>query len=452
APSFADLGVPPALVRVAVSVHIERPTPIQILTLPRALHGGDLCGVAPTGTGKTLCYCWPLLQRIACGNGHAFLGLVLLPARELAVQVLEQFRIYGASLGARVCVLLGGRDLTEEGKTLLQQAPHILIATPGRLADYVQNNLATMRERLSVVKVLVLDEADMLLSHEFKEDLKCILTCLPPSSAALSSSFHNAETTQGERSSPVETLLFSATVSPAVLALQQQRFGDALMPLFDATAAAAAAAAHPRIAAGHSELPETRLREFPPQQQVLLPRLSHYYLFVPTAMRFAYLLYLLEHVPPYNRDRGIIFAGSVRQAQRLCTALEVLKQQVTPLHSIMKQRTRIACLEKFRSEMARLLVCTDVAGRGLDLPRVEFVICLDVPPEPQVYVHRTGRTARAGRKGVALTFIVSVAGIYSKLLDCCNSSYAANLPTRGLYALPYIQMLFASTEGFSQCR
>ncbi|PFH31661.1 DEAD/DEAH box helicase domain-containing protein [Besnoitia besnoiti] len=356
-PSFAALGVPLALIRTAASLHIHRPSPIQVLALPHALRGKNVCGLAPTGSGKTLGYCWPLLQRIGRGDGHAFMGLVLLPARELAIQVLDQFRIYGVQLGVRVCLLLGGRDLVEEGK-LLNQCPHIVVATPGRLSDHVQNDPERMKKRLSAVDVLVLDEADRLLSDEFEDDLKTILACVPTSS-------------QGR-----QTLLFSATVSPALLALQR-RFGDDAMPLVDAH----------------------------PSKQPAIPNLSHFYLFVPARMQPVYLLYLLEHTPPFSSDRGIIFAGSVRQTQQLCTALEILKQSATPLHSLMEQRKRVACLEKFRSETARLLVCTDVAGRGLDLPRVEFVINMQVPGKAQDYVHRTGRTARAGRKGVALTFV-----------------------------------------------
>ncbi|KYF39650.1 DEAD/DEAH box helicase domain-containing protein [Toxoplasma gondii ARI] len=357
APTFASLGVPPALIRTAASLHIFHPSPIQVLSLPHTLRGKNVCGLAPTGSGKTLGYCWPLLQRIGRGDGHAFMGLVLLPARELAIQVLDQFRIYGVQLGVRVCLLLGGRDLVEEGK-LLDQCPHIVIATPGRMSDHVQNDPLRMKKRLSLVDVLVLDEADRLLSDEFEDDLKTILSCVPTSS-------------QGR-----QTLLFSATVSPALLALQR-RFGDDAMPLVDAH----------------------------PTDQPALPNLSHFYMFVPTRMQPIYLLYLLEHTSPFCSDRGIVFAGSVRQTQQICTALEILKQSATPLHSLMEQRKRVACLEKFRSETSRLLICTDVAGRGLDLPRVEFVINMQVPGKAQDYVHRTGRTARAGRKGVALTFV-----------------------------------------------
>ncbi|KEP62626.1 UNVERIFIED_CONTAM: DEAD/DEAH box helicase domain-containing protein [Hammondia hammondi] len=355
--TFASLGVPPALIRIAASLHIFHPSPIQVLSLPHTLRGKNVCGLAPTGSGKTLGYCWPLLQRIGRGDGHAFMGLVLLPARELAIQVLDQFRIHGVELGVRVCLLLGGRDLVEEGK-LLDQCPHIVIATPGRMSDHVQNDPLRMKKRLSLVDVLVLDEADRLLSDEFEDDLKTILSCVPTSS-------------QGR-----QTLLFSATVSPALLALQR-RFGDDAMPLVDAH----------------------------PTDQPALPNLSHFYLFVPTRMQPIYLLYLLEHTSPFCSDRGIVFAGSVRQTQQICTALEILKQSATPLHSLMEQRKRVACLEKFRSETSRLLICTDVAGRGLDLPRVEFVINMQVPGKAQDYVHRTGRTARAGRKGVALTFV-----------------------------------------------
>ncbi|KAL8446684.1 hypothetical protein Emag_004632 [Eimeria magna] len=389
ADTFGSLGVCPSLCAVLQHLSLLEPTPVQLASLPVGLAGRDFCAIAPTGTGKTLCYLLPVLQRLQTGLGHTFMCLVLLPARELVAQVGEQFGIYGQHLGLRWVEVTGGSDMMVEATALQQQAPHVVLATPGRLADLLhrERGLAAadadeaasfsdsdastteqeeessgavrkgpIHERLRGVDCLVLDEADRLLSEEFGPDLSLLLSSLPTVASGR------------------QTLLLSASTSDALLQLQQE-FGDVKMPLL---------------------LPEAAAK--------CPPLLQHRYLFVPAAMRGVYVLHLLQQ-EPFASQRGIVFAGSVRRTQQLATALQQLGVECVPLHSLLRQQQRVAALSAFRSQHKRLLVATDVAARGLDLPNLEFVVNLQPPKEPEVYVHRVGRTARAGRKGVAITFV-----------------------------------------------
>ncbi|KAL8431277.1 hypothetical protein ACSSS7_005362 [Eimeria intestinalis] len=304
-----------------------------------------------------------------------------------------------------------------EATALQQQAPHVVLATPGRLADLLHRErgladadaeaaesyfdsgssttgeteedekgkggeeeisgtlrIGPIHERLRGVDCLVLDEADRLLSEEFGPDLSLLLSSLPTVASGR------------------QTLLLSASTSDALLQLQQE-FGDSKMPLLRPQAAARCP-----------------------------PLLQHRYLFVPAAMRGVYVLHLLQQ-EPFASQRGIVFAGSVRRTQQLATALQQLGVECVALHSLLRQQQRVAALSAFRNQHKQLLVATDVAARGLDLPNLEFVVNLQPPKEPEVYVHRVGRTARAGRKGVAITFVVSfMLSMFKQRLICAGLS------------------------------
>eukprot|EP00922_Rhytidocystis_sp_ex-Travisia-forbesii_P049895 GHVS01074280.1.p1 GENE.GHVS01074280.1~~GHVS01074280.1.p1 ORF type:complete len:531 (-),score=110.77 GHVS01074280.1:257-1849(-) len=347
-PSFVSLGVPPWLLRLSRSLQIVSPTPIQRLALPDAFKGSDLLGVAPTGTGKTVCYCWPILAHLAT-DPYGIHSLVILPSRELALQVAEQLRAFGSSICAHVVTVVGGLDWNTQVKQLTA-GPHVVIATPGRLMQAMQDE--DVVRKFKYLHCLVLDEVDYLMEDSFEEDLEQLMSLIPRQR---------------------QTLCFTATFTADIMTRSAQ-FSSGNLKLVDATAE---------------------------------PDLSHLqqkYLFVTSRVRLAYLHHMLQDAE-FAEVQGIIFVATCRECQQLNTTLEILGYSVTCLHSLHNQRRRAAHLGKFRSEISRILVATDVASRGLDIPKVGFVVNFDFPLTPRTYTHRVGRTARAGRQGTAVSMV-----------------------------------------------
>jgi ATP-dependent RNA helicase DDX49/DBP8 len=328
------------------------PTPVQRACVPAVLRGRDCIGIAHTGSGKTAAFALPLLQRLAA-DPYGVFALVLTPTRELAAQIAEQFRALSAGFALRVCVCVGGEEACRQAAALARK-PHVVVATPGRLRDHLESHEGA-REALSRVACLVLDEADRLLEPSFEPELAVVLPALPASR---------------------QTLLFSATLTPAVAALQRL------------TGAAAF--------------------RFAAYEDLTLPSsLAQQLLLVPAKVKEVYLAYLLDagRLGAQGVRSALVFAGSVRATQLLSEMLRELGAAPAVLHSAMAQKARAASLQRFRAGAATLLVATDVASRGLDIPTVDLVINFDVPAAPADYVHRCGRTARAGRGGRALTFV-----------------------------------------------
>lgn len=350
---FKSLGLAPWLVGNCAALGLRRPTPVQHACVPAVLAGRDCIGIAETGSGKTAAFALPVLQRLAV-NPYGVYCLVLTPTRELAVQIGEQFVALAAGFPLRCCVAVGGEDKTRQAGDIARR-PHVLVATPGRLRDHLQGSGETAAA-LCRAAVVVLDEADRLLEPSFETELAVILRAVPPSR---------------------QTLLLSATLTPAVAALQRLtgaqafRFGEG---------------------AGPPRLP---------------PGLAHRLLLVPAKVKEAYLVYLVD--PERLRARGcaqaILFVATVRGAQLLGETLKELGARPAVLHGALAQAQRRAALARFRGGAAQLLVATDVASRGLDVPQVDLVIHVDVPSAADDYVHRCGRTARAGRKGTALSLV-----------------------------------------------
>lgn len=357
---FASLGVKPWLSSALASLAIHKPTRIQSSCIPEILKGKDCIGGSKTGSGKTMTFVIPVLQQWA-EDPIGIYGLVLTPTRELALQTYEQFRALSAFQSLKVLIITGGGDMREQA-IALGRRPHIVIATPGRLVDHIMNSGEDTICALRRVKVAVLDEADRLLAPgegSMLEDLNACLSILPPPS---------------ER----QTLLFSATISPDVEAISAQPREPGRRPLYvcqtDTTQIAIPSSLH---------------------QTYLLTTVTH---------REVYLHVLLQ--TPTNTPRSIlIFTNRASTADYLAHLLSLLGHRVTSLHSRLPQRDRISNLARFRARAARILVATDVAARGLDIPEVALVLNYDVPREPADYIHRVGRTARAGRAGQSLTFV-----------------------------------------------
>ncbi|CCU76710.1 Putative ATP-dependent RNA helicase [Blumeria hordei DH14] len=359
--TFESLGVKPWIVTSLNSMAISRPTSIQKGCIPEILKGKDCIGGSRTGSGKTVAFAVPILQKWAEDVFGTF-ALILTPTRELALQIYEQFKVLSCPQQLKAVLITGGSDMRTQA-TSLTQRPHIVIATPGRLADHIRTSGEDSTCSLRRVRVVVLDEADRLLASgkfgSMLPDVEECLSILPPPS-------HR------------QTLLFTATITPEVSALKK----------------------HPR-APGK---PELFVCEVDSQSLAIPPNLTQMYILVPVTHREHYLHSLL--LTDQNITKSIIiFCNRTATADFITHLLRLLEHRVTALHSKLPQRQRIDNLARFRASAARILVATDVAGRGLDIPEVGLVINYDIPRDPDDYIHRVGRTARAGRKGDSITFV-----------------------------------------------
>ncbi|KAK3375494.1 P-loop containing nucleoside triphosphate hydrolase protein [Podospora didyma] len=359
---FESLNVNLWLVQALANMAIKRPTAIQKQTIPMILAGRDCIGGSRTGSGKTVAFAVPILQRWA-ENPSAIFALILTPTRELALQIFEQFKAISSPQSLKATLITGGSDMRPQAIALAQR-PHVVIATPGRLADHIRTSGEDTICGLKRVRFVVLDEADRLLSAgsgigSMLSDVEECLSVLPPPSAR-------------------QTLLFTATITPEVRALKNMPRKPGQEPVF--------------------------VCEVDTESAAIPATLNQMHLQVPVTHREHYLhMFLLT---PANVDKSlIIFCNRTSTADYLHHLLRLLDHRVTALHSKLPQRQRVDNLGRFRASAARILVATDVAARGLDIPEVKLVINYDIPRDPDDYIHRVGRTARAGRKGDAVTFV-----------------------------------------------
>ncbi|KAL2877709.1 putative RNA helicase [Colletotrichum sp. CLE4] len=359
--TFSGINVRPWLVQSLANMAIKRPTGIQKGCIPEILKGRDCIGGSRTGSGKTVAFAVPILQKWA-EDPTAIFGVVLTPTRELALQIFEQFKAISAPQSLKIVLVTGGSDMRPQAIALAQR-PHVVIATPGRLADHIRTSGEDTICGLRRVKYVVLDEADRLLDGSgpgsMIPDVEECLSVLPPSSKR-------------------QTLLFTATITPEVRALKDMPLKPGKQPVF--------------------------VCEVDTQALAIPATLSQMHLQVPVTHREHYLHTFL--LTDGNAEKSvIIFCNRTKTADYLHHLLRMLDHRVTSLHSALPQRQRVDNLGRFRAAAARILVATDVASRGLDIPEVGLVINYDIPRNPDDYIHRVGRTARAGRKGEAVTFV-----------------------------------------------
>ena len=336
-PSFYGLGIAPQLLETLEELDFKIPTPIQRQAIPHAIEGKDVMGIAQTGTGKTLAFGVPMIQRLALGTG---IGLVVLPTRELAVQVdqtLRKLTRHGTA------VLIGGASLSLQAQAL-RRNPRIIIGTPGRINDMVQQRLL----HLERVSVLVLDEADRMFDMGFAPQIKRILQAIP-----------------AQR----QTMLFSATMPREIV----------------------------KLASSYMKLP-IRV-EVAPSGTAAASVVQE--LFVVSQID---KLRLLEKLLTEYHGTVLVFSRTKHGAKRICRSLCSMGHNAAELHSNLSFGQRSRSMEGFRSGAYRILVATDIAARGIDVSSIELVINFDVPEHAEDYVHRIGRTGRAGATGRAITF------------------------------------------------
>ncbi len=346
--TFDGLGLVEPLRLALKAENYLKPTPIQARTIPLLAAGKDLLGIAETGTGKTAAFALPILQRLSLqrlprtpGAPHA---LILAPTRELASQIAERFGAYGRRLPLRAAVIFGGVNQHTQVKAL-KAGVDILIATPGRLLD-----LCNQRHvRLDKVSILVLDEADRMLDMGFIHDVRKIVSLC-----------------RRDR----QTLLFSATMPPPIAKL------------------------------AHDILNEPVRIDIAPAK-IAVDRIEQRVFFVGAKEKRGLLESLLAD---RRMDRVLVFTRTKRGADRVCRSLVQAGFAATALHGNKAQNARVRALDAFRSGNVRILVATDIAARGIDVPNISHVVNYELPNEPESYVHRIGRTARAGAGGSALSF------------------------------------------------
>jgi len=348
---FSSLGLDPALVDALTALGYEEPTPIQREAIPPLLRGRDLLGQAATGTGKTAAFALPMLQRIGDAGGAAPrrpLALVLVPTRELAMQVAQAVHKYGKSRQATVLPIYGGQPFGQQLRTL-DRGVEVVVATPGRALDHLDRGTMLLDD----VRMLVLDEADEMLDMGFAEDLEAILSRLPEAQ---------------------QTALFSATLPPRILRIAETHLTDPVR----------IAIAQERTASG------------------AIPRVRQTAYLVIRSNKHAALGRVLDMEAP---NSAIVFCRTRIEVDQLAEAMNSRGYRAEALHGGFAQEQRDRTMGRFRNGKTDLLIATDVAARGLDIEHVSHVINFDVPTEPEAYVHRIGRTGRAGREGVAITFV-----------------------------------------------
>ena len=348
---FASLGLRPAVVATLASLGYEEPTPIQREAVPLLLEGRDVLGQAATGTGKTAAFTLPMLERIfeektESSHTRAIRALILVPTRELAMQVSEAVHRYGKSYGARVLPVYGGQAIGMQLKAL-RAGVDVIVATPGRIVDHLRRGSI----RLDAVRFVVLDEADEMLDMGFAEDLEAVLEALP-----------------AER----QTALFSATMAGRVASIAARHLRDPVRIAIE------------RERAAPDEIPRVRQVAYIVQRRHKMVALGR----------------VLDMENPTS---AIIFCRTRIEVDELTETLAGRGYRAEALHGGLSQEQRDRVMRRFREGATELLVATDVAARGLDLELVSHVVNFDVPSAPDGYVHRIGRTGRAGREGVAIT-------------------------------------------------
>ena len=347
---FSELGLAETLQRALAEREHTTPTPIQARAIPEVMAGRDVLAIAQTGTGKTAAFALPILHRLAGtnsggrGRGRAPRALVLAPTRELAIQIANEFSAYGTHLQLRLAVIYGGVGQRPQVDTLARGVD-ILVATPGRLLDL----MGQRRVDLHRVEHLVLDEADRMLDMGFVRDVRRILVALP---------------------TPRQSLLFSATMPRDVARLAGDFLRDPV-----------------RVAVMPQATPVERIRQ------------SVFHVSSGDKQRL-----LAEILDDPALSRVLVFARTKHRANRVATQLEKGGVAAEAMHGNKSQGARQRALERFRRGEARVLVATDIAARGIDIDDISHVINFELPNVPESYVHRIGRTARAGADGIAYSF------------------------------------------------
>ncbi len=339
-PDFFGLGIAPKILEILERIKFKVPTPVQLKAIPLALAGKDVVGIAQTGTGKTHAFAIPMVQRLAQRTGS---GLVLAPTRELAIQIAEAFQPIASAFGMKTACLIGGAPMSDQ-TIALRKNPRIVIATPGRLIDH----MGRWNFMPDEVHTLVLDEADRMLDMGFAPQIEKILRFLPKDR---------------------QTMLFSATMPKEIMAI---------------------AAKYMKLPVSVEVVPSGTTAELVTQELFIVQKEAK--------------SRLLKKILAQYHGSVLLFSRTKYNARKITSAIRDMGYSSTEMHSNRSLTQRREALEGFKTGKYKVLVATDIASRGIDVTGIELVINYDLPEDAQNYVHRIGRTARAGHKGHAISF------------------------------------------------
>jgi len=338
--SFDGLGIAPRILDILDKMKFTTPTPIQYKAIPIAIEDKDIIGVAQTGTGKTLAFTVPIIQRLSKGKGRA---LILVPTRELAIQVNEEFQKIAPSFGIKTAVIIGGAPMYLQLKAL-RKNPRVLVATPGRLVDHMERRTVLLAD----VNVLVLDEADRMLDMGFLPQIEKIIKFVPRNR---------------------QTMLFSATIPGVIVKMAAVHMK---LPIHVEVA--------PSGTAAENIIQEVFIIKKSSKRQLLIKLLDQY------------------------RGPVLVFSRTKIGAKKIARGLQQLNRRAAEIHSNRSLGQRKEALNGFKTGKYKILVATDIAARGIDVTGIELVVNYDLPDDTENYVHRIGRTGRAGHKGRAISF------------------------------------------------
>ena len=357
--SFSALPISEEILRALTDMGFEEATPIQAETIPHILESRDLLGQAQTGTGKTCAFGIPVIDSIDNGSNH-IQTLILSPTRELAIQIAEELHnVAKYKEGVRIVAIYGGQPIDRQ-ILALKRKPQIIVGTPGRVMDHMRRKTL----RLGNLEKIVLDEADEMLNMGFKEDIDTILESTPDN---------------------VQKVFFSATMPRAIVELTNKYLRDPI---------------HVKIAS----------------KEMTIPLVEQFYIEVRESNKVEIMSRLID---AGNVTRALVFCNTKRKVDELADKLNTRGYSVEALHGDMKQTSRDRVMKQFRSGKLDLLVATDVAARGIDVDDIDVVFNYDLPSDDEYYVHRVGRTARAGKSGKAYTFVVG-----REIIDLKNIQHA----------------------------
>jgi len=378
--TFNGLGIAPKILDVILRLGFKTPTSIQYKAIPSAIEGKDIIGIAQTGTGKTLAFGIPMVQQIlkagnlSTGSGRGGKGLIILPTRELALQVNEAIQKIGSQFGIKTAVLIGGTPIRPQIREISYN-PHIIIGTPGRIIDHIEQRTLNLRD----VTILVLDEADRMFDMGFAPQINKILQVVPKNR---------------------QTMLFSATMPDGIV----------------------------KIASNHMKLP---VRVEIARSGTTAENVEHELFVVKRDQKIPLLIKLLQEY----KGSVLIFLRIKHSARKICNSLRNVGISAAEIHSNRSLNQRKEALEGFKLGRYRVLVATDIASRGIDVKGIELVVNFDLPENPEDYVHRIGRTGRAGMSGKAISFCLPDQGSKVREIERLTRLY---LPISKLPELPLI--------------